>query len=466
MFIYIYLKNTNLYIKYVITHLGGGNMKKAVIASGLTALGLILSGCTFNPFAKKLDKYTIMVYMCGADLESGYDGYSTNVNYAGLASLDIFEMCSPFDMPKDVNIIIETGGAMKWKNGKIDANKLQRWHIQNRALVEDESLNYQSMGKSSTFQSFLEWGLTKYPAEKTGVIMWNHGGAMQGVCFDEKRDGDGLTNYEVTSALKSAFETTGRKEKLEWIGYDACLMQVQDIAEANSDYFNYMVGAQESEAGEGWDYDKWLPLLYQHEPTETILNKICDTFVAAAGTRGNDQTLSVLDLNKMDAYKSAWENLSSSINQTVASSQKSTFQNMMKSVKTYGTTYYSQEDLVEAGLSTNPASDYYYGKYGFVKEGYLYVDYGYNSFGTFDVVDFLNKLENQYSTLNSQIASVKNAYNNMLVHNTAGADAGESNGLCLFFPMHERCSASTYYSAKETRFTSWKAVTASLGEYR
>ena len=137
---------------------------------------------------------------------------------------------------------------------------------------------------------------------------------------------------------------------------------------------------------------------------------------------------------------------------------------MMKSVKTYGTTYYSQEDLMEVGLSTNPASLNYYGKYGIVKEGNLYVDYGYNSFGTFDVVDFLNKLENQYSSLNSQIASVKNAYNDMLVHNTAGADAGESNGLCLFFPMHQRCSANTYYSLKETRFTSWKIVTLSLGE--
>ena len=46
------------------------------------------------------------------------------------------------------------------------------------------------MGKSKTFQDFLEWGLTEYPAEKTAVIMWNHGGAMQGVCSDENYNGD------------------------------------------------------------------------------------------------------------------------------------------------------------------------------------------------------------------------------------------------------------------------------------
>ena len=32
-----------------------------------------------------------------------------------------------------------------------------------------------TMGLASTFQSFLEWGLTNYPAERTMVVMWDHG---------------------------------------------------------------------------------------------------------------------------------------------------------------------------------------------------------------------------------------------------------------------------------------------------
>ncbi len=437
-------------------------MKKAVIAAGLTSLALLLSGCKL--IGSNKSKYTIMVYMCGADLESGYDGYSTNVDYAGLGSADIFEMCSASNMPKDVNIIIETGGAKAWKNHKIDASKLQRWHIRDGALVKDADLKYESMGQTSTFQSFLEWGLTKYPAEKTGVIMWNHGGAMQGVCFDEKANGDGLLSSEVTAALEGAFASTKQKSKLEWIGYDACLMQVQDIAIANSKYFNYMVGAQESEAGEGWDYDKWLPSLYSNESTETVLSTICDTFVASYKHKPNDQTLSVLDLNKIDAYKNAWEDLSSDIAFTVKSSQKSNFQNMMKTVKTYGTTVYSESDLYEAGLSTNPTSSYYYGHYGIVHEGNYYYDYGYNSFGTFDVKDFLNKLETNYSSLSGKITPVRTAYEDLLVHNTVGKQAGESNGLCLFFPMSDRCKPETYYSVRETSLASWKTVTLSLGE--
>ena len=437
-------------------------MKKRIIVAGLTSLALLLSGCTLNIGSKK-DKYTIMVYMCGADLESGYDGYSTDPQNAGLASGDIFEMCSASNKPKDVNVIIQTGGAMAWKNGKIDAKKLQRWHIEDGALVKDEDLpKYSCMGFSSTFQDFLEWGLTKYPAKKTGVIMWNHGGAMQGVCFDERYNGDGLLSSEVTKALEGAFQNTGRKEKLEWIGYDACLMQVQDIAEANSDYFNYMVAAQESEGGDGWAYNKWLDNLYKGETTKQILTEICDTFVDQYGTKHNDQTLSALDLSKMSEYKTAWESLASKISTTIT--DKTEFQNMMKTVNTYGTTWYSANDLYSMGLSTSPSSQDYYGNYGLVQEGQYYVDYGYNSFGTFDVKDFLNKLETKYTTLSSDTSKVKAAYNNMLVYNKAGDDAGQSNGLCLFFPMHERCRATTYYSLKETRFANWKAVTKSLGK--
>ena len=438
-------------------------MKKGLIAAGLTTLALVLSGCNLT-FGSKKAKYTIMVYMCGADLESGFDGYSVNPDQAGLASQDIFEMCSAMNQPKNVNIIIETGGAKAWRNGKINPNKIQRWHVEDRGLVKDEELIYTSMGSSKTFQSFLEWGLTKYPAEKTGVIMWNHGGAMQGVCFDERNGDDGLLSSEVTAALKGAFEKTGRKEKLEWIGYDACLMQVQDLAEANSDYFNYMVGAQESEAGEGWVYDSWLDNLYNHDSTETILTEICNTFVNSYKSRPNDQTLSVLDLSKMPEYKTAWDALSEKVSLTVSSTQKSAFQNMMKTVKTYGTTYYSSSDLYQMGLSTNPSSSNYYGKYGIVNEDGHYIDYGYNSFGTFDVQDFLNKLRTNYSSMSNEIAAVKEAYNDLLVYNKAGQDAGESNGLCLFFPMHSRCDAETYYSAKQTRFSSWRNVIATLGE--
>ena len=420
-------------------------MKKSVVTIGLTALALLISGCKGNrPTTSSTssteqeepkDKYTIMVYMCGADLESGYDGYSVNPQGAGLASEDIYEMCTVYNKPEDVNIIIETGGSKAWSNAKINEKKIQRWHVENRVLNFDEELPGASMGKASTFQSFLEWGLTNYPAEKTGVVMWNHGGAMQGVCFDERYGGDGLLSSEVIEGLEGAFTSTGRTEKLEWIGYDACLMQVQDIAEANSDYFNYMVGAEESEAGTGWQYYSWLDDVYAHESTETILTAICDSFVDSYKGM-NDQTLSYLDLSKMSDYKTAWESLAEDVMTTVSSAESNAFREMMKTVKCYGSS-------IDQTTHT--------------------VDYGYNHFGTFDVIDFLNKLETNYPTLTTKISAVRTEFSKLVKYNRAGDAAGESNGLCLFFSMNKSCYPDDYYNANETRFDCWRSVVSDLG---
>ena len=404
-----------------------------------------------------LDKYTIMIYMCGSDLESDN----------GLGTMDIQEILSVNNQPDNVNIIIETGGASSWNSTYgISSSKLGRYHVENKKLVKETELTYASMGLSSTFQSFLEWGLTKYPAEKTGVILWNHGGAMRGVCYDEKKSDDALLNSEVNSALKNAFSKTGRTEKLEWIGYDACLMQVQDIAEFNSQYFNYMIGAEESEAGEGWDYDTWVDDLYAGKSTPTILKAICDGFIQSyqdtyGAYYGNDQTLSYLNLSYMTEYKTAFEALASQLKSKV-SSNTSSFKNMLKNnVQCYGTSYYTKEDLSEMGISTSQAVN----NYGMVYQDGYYIDYGYNYFGTFDVKDFLDNLKSNstYSSLSSYISNVETAFNKLVEYNKTGADAGDSNGLVMFFPMDEYCEKSTYYASSQTNFTNWRSLVSSYG---
>ncbi|MBQ1605562.1 MAG: hypothetical protein II088_02025, partial [Bacteroidales bacterium] len=158
--------------------------------------------------------------------------------------------------------------------------------------------------------------------------------------------------------------TQNLNQKLEFIGYDCCLMQLQDLAEFNSPYFNYMVGSEETEAGDGWDYDNWLDNLYAGDDTETVLAEICDTFLAENGY-SSDQTLSVLDLNKMDNYFNKFEAMSAAIKDKV-NSNKSVFKQVINSSKKY-------ED--------------------------------FSRFGLFDGKDFLNKLasNNTFTSFASQI---------------------------------------------------------------
>ncbi len=292
--------------------------------------------------AKEQDTYTIMLYMCGSDLESGQSYYYGNrpggggwpgggewedEGNGGAASKDISEILAATNtQPDDVNILIETGGANSWSSDYdygIQEDKLGRWHVQQENLVNDDQLTYASMGLTSTLQSFIEYGITEYPADKMAFIFWNHGNGLQGCCFDERKDDDCLTPLEVQSAFKGAFSKTGYKEKFEWIGYDCCLKQNFEEAILNSEYAKYQVASQISEAGDGWYYTPWVNALYGNKniDTSTLLTSICDNFVnfySASDQLGsnNVMTLSWLNLSNVDAFVSAFNTYTSNNNLT------------------------------------------------------------------------------------------------------------------------------------------------------
>lgn len=387
---------------------GTSTITAKTVDGGLTA------SCVVTVEESKGAAWTVMLYICGADLESAN----------GLATSDIKEILSVSNQPDDVNIIMETGGASSWKSTYgISASKLERWHVANKKLVKDASLSDASMGASSTLQSFLEWGLTTYPAEKTALILWNHGGGMGGVCFDENHYNDSLLSKEVISAVKGAFKSTGRSssDKLEWIGYDACLMQVQDIAEMNSAYFNYMVGSEETESGYGWDYDNWVDDLYAKKSTENILKAIVDSFIKENGS-SSDQTLSYLNLSYAEEFKTAWEDMAGALKSKITSSNKSSFASLAKSAKEYA-------------------------------KGY--------GFGLYDAKDFVNKLtSNSTFKLDSQYTTaVLNAHSNFVGYSSAGSGAGKSYGLCYYFG-----GTDSYIAGTDTNFTNWAYLSNTYGK--
>lgn len=68
---------------------------------------------------KKLEKsdWTIAVYMCGTDLESSH----------GAATADLIEMLEA-DIPKDVTLLVMTGGTKTWNSQNED--KKAGWCVQ------------------------------------------------------------------------------------------------------------------------------------------------------------------------------------------------------------------------------------------------------------------------------------------------------------------------------------------------
>ncbi len=459
-------------------------MKKKLIAISLLTASMLLSGCSTNIFnitssennnsdttsgnPSASAEWTIMFYICGADLESkdylddpetkpyAYDYGYPGTTLAGYASRDIDELLE-VNKPNNVNIILETGGCAQWAKSQIKSNELGRWHVENKQLVKDGNTIKKNMGLSTTFQEFLEWGFKNYPAKKYGIFMWNHGGAMDGCCFDELYSSDSLLGNEVNTALKNAKKNCGISGNLEFIAYDACLMAVQEIAEINSHHFNYMVCSQESEYAGGYDYDQWLPTLCNDPAnvnTLTICNKIADTFIAeqnAAAKEYNDyyhldkydedywpydQTQSVLDLSKMGAYKTTFENFASGLSGVIASSSKwNNFANILK------------------GNSVQ--------KYGYDSENNDYVFDIYNLTGTKGLLTALSSNSN-YSSIKTQINELNAAVSELVVHEVHGSDT-YGCGLCIACPANGWLYKPNYQ--QQTNFTNWYNLCSQYGNW-
>ena len=402
---------------------------------------------------KEIGEFTLLIYMTGGDLESsligtrivyGEDDELYAWNMCGEATCDIKEILSVPNKPNDVNIVIQTGGSTAWTPNvygeygdyDIDATKIQRHHVaSNQKLVLDQTLERTSMGAQETLQSFVEYGLTNYPARRTGLILWGHGGGLSGVCLDAYPvEGyiDRLYNNEVAGAMENALRNTGHAgEKLEFIGYDACYMAVQDVMEFNSHYFKYMIATPEEEAGYGWLYGSWIDDLYAKKKTTEILNAIAYEYVYSydrdlGGTYhdvlhyNNSHSMGYFNLLKFETYRRAWENMAKNI--LITASNRSQFYHILADSKQY--------------------------------------NYGY-----FDSMHFISLLENdtQFSGKPdaSYITAVKDAYNALAKKVTRGQMASNHSekysGLMFPFIYMTSSNIDYYlnYNSSQTNFVEW-----------
>lgn len=237
------------------------------------------------------DIVTILVYMCGTDLES----------QQGMATSDLKEMAGA-TLGKNINLIVYTGGCSRWRNNVISSRNNQIYRISDgkfECLVENAG--NASMVNPETLVSFIQYGKKNYPADRMCLIFWDHGGgSVSGFGYDEKvGHNQSMTLAGINSALKKA------DVKFDFIGFDACLMATVENGLMLSQYADYMIASEETEPGVGWYYTNWLNKLGKNTsmPTIQIGKMIADDFVAVCERqcRGQATTLSVVDLAELQA---------------------------------------------------------------------------------------------------------------------------------------------------------------------
>ena len=237
------------------------------------------------------DTVTILVYMCGTDLES----------QQGMATSDLKEMANA-TVGKNVNLIVFTGGCSRWRNNVISSSVNQIYRISDGKFeCLEKNAGSSSMVNPDTLVSFLKFGKQNYPADRMCLIFWDHGGgSVSGYGYDEKvGHGQSMTLAGINSALKKA------EMKFDFIGFDACLMATVENGLMLGQYADYMIASEETEPGVGWYYTNWLTKLSSNTsmPTIEIGKLIADDFVDVCNRqcRGQATTLSVVDLAELQA---------------------------------------------------------------------------------------------------------------------------------------------------------------------
>ena len=254
------------------------------------------------------DVVTIMVYMCGTDLEAR----------GGMATKDLLEMTRATIGDK-VNLIVYTGGCTRWNNNVVSTRCNQIYQVVTGNLkVLKNNAGTGSMTDPDTLADFIAYSAKNFPANRYELIFWDHGGgSVSGFGYDQRY---GSKSSMTLAGIKQALEKGG--VKFDFVGFDACLMGTLENGLMLSDLADYLIASEETEPGTGWYYTEWLTKLSQNTstPTTEIGRQIVDDFVTACarGAQGQSATLSVVDLAELSytvppAFKAFSESISGMI---------------------------------------------------------------------------------------------------------------------------------------------------------
>ena len=305
----------------------------------LTALLLSLPGVSCAAAAPQtgedgLAEWTVMFYLCGADLESKY-GYATgnleeiaqcehHTSILGEIAREYGDSVDDADVhqPGRVNVLIQTGGSLTWRargemNMDIASDRLQRWYYDADTQVAApeqagekfqlrQELPLASMADPETLRDFVRWSAETYPAKKYALVLWGHGGGSRGIFIDELFDEDMMTLEELHDALIDA------DVMLEAVLFDACLMANFNTAWSIVDNTRWMCASEEVVAGKGTAIGDWLQRLYYMPECdgERLCRWICDMTQTKYANEDNEQarqlmTWSVIDMSQLPRVENA-----------------------------------------------------------------------------------------------------------------------------------------------------------------
>ncbi|HRP70776.1 MAG TPA: clostripain-related cysteine peptidase, partial [Turneriella sp.] len=171
-----------------------------------------------------------------------------------------------------------------------------------------------NMGDKDTLENFIKWGLAQADADGSKYVfldIWDHGAGWGGnayggnaVAWDDTNSHDALSITEIRTAITNAHAAgTSNGKRVTILGFDACYMGTAENAFAFKDLVSIMVGSEETEPGNGWDYSKWLPS-GDTSPAD-LGSQLVTSYGSYYNGSGNNITLSAYNLSQIPALEAS-----------------------------------------------------------------------------------------------------------------------------------------------------------------
>lgn len=201
----------------------------------------------------------------------------------------------------DRNIIVYLA---ETKQGK-KYGKLMK--VYNDVLIEIAHDNDADSGSREVCLRACRKAFAEYPAEHNALVFWNHGSGclnmpfadlFKGIAYDQPLD-TYLTDKDVLAILQELSQTVFDGNKLDVIGFDACLMAGIELQTSFAPYVDYYVASEELEDGPGWNYTKAFKGITSASTAQEVAQGLVSAYAQTYAPQTERYTLSAVDLARI-----------------------------------------------------------------------------------------------------------------------------------------------------------------------
>lgn len=166
-------------------------------------------------------------------------------------------------------------------------------------------LSNEDTGAPVNLTNFIDWAMTEEPAQHYSLVLWDHGGGVDGVNFDNQDGaspgaGGGSptpTNLSISDVATAIANSSLPGGRVDVLSFDACLMAMAEVGYTLRASANEIVASEEAVAAKGIDYTTaYAALADPNADAKTLAGSLVAAYQAEYQfSSGNLDTLSAAD---------------------------------------------------------------------------------------------------------------------------------------------------------------------------